>query len=52
MVSETQTVSDCLNVCLVLGTGVSMDDIKVEQAECDLDDRVYWLVSFPDYFLP
>lgn len=46
-----QTCSGCLIVCLVLWTGVSVNEIKVEQAEFDLDDRVYWLVCFPDYFL-
>lgn len=40
-----------LQTGLVLWTGVSMNEIKVEQAEVDLDDRVYWLVSFPGYFL-
>lgn len=29
-----------------------MNEIKVEQAEFDLDDRVYWLVYLLDYFLP
>lgn len=40
-----------LQTGLVLWTGLSMNEIKVEQAEVDLDDRVYWLVSFPGYFL-
>jgi len=40
-----------LQTGLVLWTGVSVNEIKVEQAEVDLDDRVYWLVSFPGYFL-
>jgi lysine-specific demethylase 3 len=40
-----------LQTGLVLWTGVSMNEIKVEQAEVDLDDRLYWLVSFPGYFL-
>jgi hypothetical protein len=41
----------CLNAHLVLWAGVSVNEIKVEQAECDLDDRVYWLVYFPVYLL-
>lgn len=40
-----------LNAHLVSWTGVSMNDINVEQAECDLDDRVYWLVHFPVYVM-
>jgi hypothetical protein len=28
-----------------------MNDIKVEQAKFDLDDRVYWLAYFPIYFM-
>lgn len=49
---QLQIGSGCFIVRLVLWTGVSMNEIKVEQAEFDLDDRVYWLISFPDYILP
>jgi len=31
--------------------GVSVNGIKVEQAECDLDDRVYWVVYFHVHLL-
>jgi len=48
----TQTDScGCLNAHLVLWAGVSVNGIKVEQAECDLDDRVYWLVYFHVHLL-
>jgi hypothetical protein len=32
--------------------GVSMDEVKLEQADCDMDERVYWLNIFPVYILP
>ncbi len=40
-----------MNAHLVLFTGVSVDQIKVEQAVCDLDERVYWLSSFLVHFM-
>lgn len=42
--------SNCLFTFLF--AGFSMDEVKLEQADCDMDERVYWLNIFPVYILP
>lgn len=41
-----------VNADLFLFAGVLTNEVNLEQADCDLDERVYWFCSFPVYFVP